>query len=67
MPVGEAIARAAAGELTTDAALVTLDFALRHRWIEPIPPRREPTGAGVSAWVSASQWRAFESLKTSVR
>lgn len=31
MPVDEALARAAAGELTTDAALATLDFALRHR------------------------------------
>lgn len=30
MPVEEVIARAAAGELTTDAALVTLDFLLRH-------------------------------------
>jgi 8-oxo-dGTP pyrophosphatase MutT (NUDIX family) len=31
LPVAEAIARAAAGEMTVDAALVTLDFALRHR------------------------------------
>ena len=31
MPVAEALARAAAGEMTVDAALVTLDFALRHR------------------------------------
>jgi len=30
-PVAEAIERAAAGEMTVDAALVTLDFALRHR------------------------------------
>ncbi|HEX7690136.1 MAG TPA: DUF4743 domain-containing protein [Burkholderiaceae bacterium] len=30
MPVAEALARAAAGELTTDSALVTLDFALRR-------------------------------------
>jgi 8-oxo-dGTP pyrophosphatase MutT (NUDIX family) len=30
MPVAEALARAAAGELTTDAALATLDFALRR-------------------------------------
>jgi len=30
MPVAEALARAAAGEQTTDAALATLDFALRH-------------------------------------
>ena len=31
LPVAEALARAAAGEMTVDAALVTLDFALRHR------------------------------------
>ena len=31
MPVAEALARAAAGELTVDASLVTLDFALRHQ------------------------------------
>lgn len=31
LPVVEALALAAAGEMTVDAALVTLDFALRHR------------------------------------
>jgi 8-oxo-dGTP pyrophosphatase MutT (NUDIX family) len=31
MPVDGAIERAAGGEMTVDAALVTLDFALRHR------------------------------------
>ena len=31
LPVAEALARAAAGEMTVDASLVTLDFALRHR------------------------------------
>jgi 8-oxo-dGTP pyrophosphatase MutT (NUDIX family) len=31
MPVANALARAAAGDMTVDAALVTLDFALRHR------------------------------------
>jgi 8-oxo-dGTP pyrophosphatase MutT (NUDIX family) len=31
LPVAEAIERAAAGEMTVDATLVTLDFALRHR------------------------------------
>jgi 8-oxo-dGTP pyrophosphatase MutT (NUDIX family) len=30
MPAAEALARAARGEMTVDAALVTLDFALRH-------------------------------------
>lgn len=34
VPVAEAIARAAQGEMTIDAALVTLDFALRHRLLE---------------------------------
>lgn len=31
LPVSDAIERAAAGEMTVDATLVTLDFALRHR------------------------------------
>jgi 8-oxo-dGTP pyrophosphatase MutT (NUDIX family) len=31
LPVAEAIERAAGGEMTVDATLVTLDFALRHR------------------------------------
>jgi 8-oxo-dGTP pyrophosphatase MutT (NUDIX family) len=31
LPVAEAIESAATGEMTVDAALVTLDFALRHR------------------------------------
>lgn len=31
MPVAEALAQAAAGAMTVDATLVTLDFALRHR------------------------------------
>ena len=35
MPVAEALARAAAGEMTVDAALVTLDFALRHQLLPP--------------------------------
>ena len=30
LPVAQALAHAAAGEMTVDAALVTLDFALRH-------------------------------------
>jgi 8-oxo-dGTP pyrophosphatase MutT (NUDIX family) len=33
MPVAEAIERAAMGEMTLDAALVTLGFALRHRLV----------------------------------
>lgn len=35
MPVAEALARAAAGEMTVDATLVTLDFALRRGLLEP--------------------------------
>ena len=31
LPVAQALAHAAAGDMTVDAALVTLDFALRHR------------------------------------
>ena len=31
MPVADALAHAAAGDMTVDASLVTLDFALRHR------------------------------------
>jgi 8-oxo-dGTP pyrophosphatase MutT (NUDIX family) len=49
LPVGEALARAAAGELTTDAALATFDFAWRRGLIEP-------------SVASAAQIRTFESL-----
>jgi 8-oxo-dGTP pyrophosphatase MutT (NUDIX family) len=35
MPAADALACAAAGEMTVDAALVTLDFALRHRLLPP--------------------------------
>jgi 8-oxo-dGTP pyrophosphatase MutT (NUDIX family) len=50
LPVGEALARAAAGELTTDAALATFDFAWRRGLIEP-------SGAG------AAQIGMFERLR----
>jgi len=59
MPVAEALARAAAGELTTDAALATLDFAVRHRLIEPAPPGAEST----AAMPTAAQLRAFDALR----
>jgi len=63
MPVAEALARAAAGELTTDAALATLDFAVRHRLIEPPVAGAEPTLAGASgAGLSVGQWRSFRML-----
>ena len=35
MPMAEALARAAAGEMTVDATLATLDFALRHGLLPP--------------------------------
>jgi hypothetical protein len=57
MPVAEALARAAAGELTTDAALATLDFALRRGLVEPSSPQEECTLAG-------SQRQAFEALRS---
>ena len=63
MPVAEALARAAAGELTTDAALATLDFAVRHRLIEPAGPDREPTGAGAAVVLTTAELRAFEALR----
>jgi 8-oxo-dGTP pyrophosphatase MutT (NUDIX family) len=44
MPVAEALSRARAGELTTDAALATLAFAARHRLLEPPAPGAESTG-----------------------
>jgi len=45
------------------AALATLDFAGRHRLIEPTDAGAEPTGAGAwGAELSAGQWKAFERL-----
>ena len=50
MPVAEALARAAAGELTTDAALATLDFALRHGLVDPqAPVAVDAAAAGMKA------------------
>ena len=47
LPVAEAIGCAATGEMTVDAALVTLDFALRRRLLaeqahEPLAARLAP-------------------------
>jgi 8-oxo-dGTP pyrophosphatase MutT (NUDIX family) len=50
MPLDEAYARAAAGELTTDAALATFDFAWRRGPIEP-------------SLASEAQTQAFERLR----
>ncbi|MEP6505042.1 MAG: DUF4743 domain-containing protein [Betaproteobacteria bacterium] len=61
MTVAEALARATAGELTTDAALATLDFAVRRRLIEPNASGPEPTGAAVA--LSSAQWQAFARLR----
>ena len=61
MPVGEALARAAAGELTTDAALATLDFAVRHRLVEPASRDEEST----AVVLTPVQRRAFEALRPS--
>ena len=63
MTIAEALARAAGGELTTDAALATLDFAVRHRLFEPNPDGREPTRAGAVAALSPRQRDAFEALR----
>ena len=62
MPVAEALARAAAGELTTDAALATLDFAVRHALIEPNPLQPELTSTGAPG-LTIAQLRAFEALR----
>ena len=59
MPVAEALARAAAGELTTDAALATLDFAVRRRLVEPEAGAREST----PAVLTTAQRQAFEALR----
>ena len=40
LPVADALACAAAGEMTVDAALATLDFALRHRLLPADAHRR---------------------------
>ena len=61
MTVEEALQRTAAGELTTDASLATLDFAVRHRLIEPIASDREQTGA-IAHW-PADMAAAFEALR----
>lgn len=48
MPLAEAAACAAAGEMTTDAALVTLDFLLRHQLLPPaLQQTLTPRMAGV--------------------
>jgi 8-oxo-dGTP pyrophosphatase MutT (NUDIX family) len=59
MAMAEALGRAAAGELTTDAALATLDFAVRHGVIEP--DSLVARSGGVT--LTTSQRQAFEALR----
>jgi len=56
MPVAEALARCAAGELTTDATLATLDFALRRGLVEP-------SSSLAASTLTRSQLQAFEALR----
>lgn len=54
MPVAEAIERAAAGEMTVDAALVTVDFALRHRLL-PAATHERLQALAAPLWRGPSQ------------
>lgn len=47
LPVAEALAHAASGEMTVDASLATLDFALRHRLLPE--PEASRLGAALAA------------------
>ncbi len=56
--------RAAAGEWTTCAARATLDFAVRHRLVEPGRLPGECTAAGAAAGAaSVAQLLSFDALK----
>jgi 8-oxo-dGTP pyrophosphatase MutT (NUDIX family) len=61
MSIAEALERAAEGELTTDAALATLDFAVRRGFIEPRDGGAESTEAAMA--LSPGQWQALERLR----
>lgn len=54
LPLAEALARAAAGEMTVDATLVTLDFALRHRLL-PDSAHRLLTAASAPLWLGSTR------------
>jgi 8-oxo-dGTP pyrophosphatase MutT (NUDIX family) len=56
MTIAEALARAAAGELTTDATLATLDFAVRRGLVEP-------SSSSAASTLTPSQRAAFEALR----
>jgi 8-oxo-dGTP pyrophosphatase MutT (NUDIX family) len=60
MTIAEAFGRAAGDELTTDAALATLDFAIRRRLLEPLSSDQESTGAVMR---TAAQQDALEALR----
>ena len=50
MPLAQALTHAAAGDMTVDAALVTLDFALRHRLL-PTPQHQHLQALTDPLWV----------------
>jgi 8-oxo-dGTP pyrophosphatase MutT (NUDIX family) len=54
MSVAEALARAAAGEMTVDASLVTLDFALRHQLL-PADQAAALAARSAHLWMGVSQ------------
>ena len=60
MPVHEAVARAAAGEMTVDAALATLDFALRHHLLPP--GEQAALAAGFEPLVADTASTAFQAI-----
>jgi len=66
MPVAEALARAAAGELTTDAALATLDFALRRELVGLAAEGVSAGGVAATPAIGVERLRAFERLKAPV-
>jgi 8-oxo-dGTP pyrophosphatase MutT (NUDIX family) len=53
MPVAEALAKAASEAMTVDAALATLDFALRHRLL-PSSQQERLAQASAALWVVTS-------------
>ena len=54
MPVDQALRCAAAGEMTVDAALVTLDFALRHALL-PAPAQQRLGAACAPLWLGPAR------------
>jgi 8-oxo-dGTP pyrophosphatase MutT (NUDIX family) len=54
MPLAEALACAASGQMTVDASLVTLDFALRHQLLAP-PQARALAARAAHLWLGRSR------------